>query len=70
MKHYRALVDLFYPTDPAIVEAIAKGENPPMRSRGMRHVAAGEVVDDIPTASIAGLLAKGRIEEVKRAKGQ
>ena len=61
---YRALVDLFYPTDPTVLRALADGTNLPMRQRGMKHVSAGTVVDDIPEVSIAGLLEKGRIERV------
>lgn len=61
---YLALVDLFYPTDRAVLRALASGENPPLRARGMKHVAAGSVVEDIPTVSIKGLLAKRKIEAV------
>ena len=62
---YRALVDLFYPTDTSIVRRLADGENLPMRGRGMKHVPAGTVVDDIPAVSIPVLLAKGKIERVE-----
>ena len=61
---YRALVDLFYPTDPDTLQALRDGTHVPLRARRMKHVGVGEVVSDIPTESIAGLLAKGRIEEV------
>lgn len=51
---YRALATLRYPTNPT-----AKREN-----WEWKRVAAGEVVDDIPSKSVAWLLAKGRIEIV------
>lgn len=63
-KHYRAVVDLFYPTDVAILRRLIAGEDMPLRVRGMKMVNAGDIVDDIPEVSVAGLLAAGRIEEV------
>lgn len=64
MKKYRALVDLFYPTDAKVLRALAAGENLPLRGRRMKHVAAGDEVTDIPPVSVKGLLEAGRIEEV------
>ena len=61
---YRALRPLYYPVDPAVVQRLTDGENLPMRTRGMRVVAEGDVVDDLPAVSIPVLLAKGWIEEV------
>ena len=61
---WRLLRDLWYPTDPAVVQSLTNGDNPPLRSRGMRHITAGEVVGDIPAASVPVLLAKGWIEPV------
>lgn len=61
---YRALRDLFYPIDKAIVRRLAAGEDLPMRARGMRVVAAGDIADDLPAISVPVLLAKGWIEEV------
>ncbi len=68
MTKYRALVDLRYPTDPAIIERLLKGETIPDAQLGhVRDVKAGHTVDDIPATSVAGLLAKGRIEVVPDA---
>lgn len=53
-KRYRALVGLSYPTNPR-----ASREN-----WVMKHVAAGDVVDDIPGKSVKWLLDGGRIEKV------
>ena len=61
---YKALFDLFYPTDPEVVQRLHNGENLPMRKRGMKHVAAGTIVDDLPEVSIPVLLAKGKIVAV------
>ena len=61
---YRALRDLYYPTDPAVLRLLVAGENLPMRGRNMKTVPAGSIVSDIPKASVAVLLAKGWIEEV------
>lgn len=64
-RQYRAVVDLWYPTDPAIIARLLAGERIPMRARGLRHVTAGTVITDMPAVSIAGQLAKGRIVEVQ-----
>ncbi len=65
MTRYRALVDLRYPTDPAIIKRLLDGEDIPDAQLGhVRDVKAGHLADDIPATSVAGLLAKGRIEVV------
>ena len=64
VKRYRALVDLWYPTDPAIIRRIRDGENMPNKERKIKHINPGDVVSDLPGVSIAGLLLKGMIEEV------
>ena len=53
-KRYRVLVTLRYPINPR-----AKREN-----WEWKRVRPGTVVEDIPTISVAGLLAKGAIELV------
>ena len=63
MTAYRALRELRYPTDPEIVARLVAGENPPLRARHMKTVAAGMAVDDLPAESIPLLLEKGWIEE-------
>ena len=65
MTRYRALTFLHYPTDPAVIARLLDGEDIPMDERGpMKSVEAGSIVHDLPETSVAGLLAKGRIEEV------
>lgn len=61
---YRALVGLNYPTAPDIIARLLRGENVPFEERGERRVEAGEIVSDIPAASIPWLLEAGEIEEV------
>lgn len=56
--------EISYPTDPAIVARLLAGEAIPMADRGMVSRRAGDVVDDIPAESIAGLLAAGDIVAV------
>lgn len=63
MTAYRALRELRYPTDPEIIAKLVAGENPPLRARHMKVVAAGIVVDDLPAESIPVLIEKGWIEE-------
>jgi hypothetical protein len=63
-KKYRALRGLAYPTDPKIVKRLQAGEDIPWEERGCKEVAAGQVVDDIPSVSLAWLLDAGAIEEV------
>lgn len=65
MKKYRCLVDLRYPTDPAIIRKLKAGEDIPMHRRGARIAARGEIVTDLPAVSIPGLLEARWIEEVK-----
>jgi len=64
MKSYRALVELWYPTDRNILRRLRAGERVPMEQRHDKFVAVGEIVSDIPAESIGGFLAKGKIEEV------
>lgn len=66
---YRVLVGLDYPTNPHAVERILAGEDVPWAERGARRAEPGDVVRDLPAASIPGLLAKGRIEEVSPPVG-
>lgn len=63
-QKYRALVGLSYPTDARIIARLKKGEDIPLEARSEHRAEAGEIVDDIPVASIAWLLAGGYIEEV------
>lgn len=63
-KQYQVNHELFYPTNPAVLRKLKAGENLPLIQRGMKHVVLGEIVDDIPAVSIAGLLEKGWIQEV------
>ena len=65
---YRALVPLFYPTDPDIVRRLQEGEAIRWDDRHHKEAAPGEIVDDIPLVSIPILLEKGWIEIVKEAK--
>ena len=62
---YRALVDLWYATDPAAIARIRAGEKKvPWGERRERHVYAGQIANDLPAVSVPGLLEKGWIEEV------
>jgi len=65
---YRALVDLFYPVSAMTIRALERGDNIPLRKRNMKHVPAGTIVEDVPAASVAELLATGRIELVSNDK--
>lgn len=67
MAKYRALRDLWYPTDARIIRRLRDGEEIPMHHRHLKKVIAGEIVDDIPNVSVKGLLANGWIEEVSDA---
>lgn len=69
-SRYRVLVGLDYATSPSAIRRIQAGESKlPFAERRMRRAEVGEVVEDIPTSSIAGLLAKGYIEEVMTDDG-
>ena len=61
---YRALVELFYPTDPGVIQRVLDGEQVKLSRRGMKRADAGAIVDDLPEASVEWLLAKGKIEPV------
>ena len=65
---YRVLTDeLFYPTDPDIVRRLKAGEKIGWDARRNKSVVKGDVVEDIPSVSVPGLLKAGWIEEVKPA---
>lgn len=64
VRRFRALRELWYPTDPAVIARIRANAKVPMRDRGMKTILAGDVVEDIPAVSIRVLLEKGWIEEV------
>lgn len=64
MTQYRVLIPsgIEYPTDPAIVRRIKRGEKVAYAERGHRRAECGELVDDIPKESLAVLVRKGWIE--------
>ena len=68
---YRVLVDgLTYPTDPRILRRLAAGEQIPLGKRGMCEPhPIGDIVDDLPRGSIAGLIAAGWVEPVEEVVG-
>ena len=63
-RRYRALTGISYPTDPKVIKRILSGELVPFEERGVKEVAAGQVVDDIPAVSVPWLLDQNLIEEV------
>jgi len=63
-KRYRALAPLAYPTNRRVIERILKGESVSWEERRVKEVAEGEIVSDIPEASVGWLLEAGLIEEV------
>lgn len=63
-RRFRALRGLNYPTDPAVVDRLLSGERVPREDRKEKRVEAGDIVDDIPSVSVANLLSRGYIEEV------
>lgn len=63
MKRYRALVGLTYPDGAANVELARKGKLDKVTK--WKRVEPGEIVSDIPAASIPWLLADGKIELVE-----
>ena len=67
MSRYRVLVDgLTYPTDPRILRRMAAGEQIPLGKRGMCEPhGVGDIVDDLPPASIKGLTLARWIELVE-----
>ena len=64
MTQYRVLIPsgIEYPTDPAIVRRIKRGEKVAYAERGHKRAEAGDVVDDIPKESVSVLVRKGWIE--------
>ena len=63
-KRYRVLVELLYPTDPAIIARLQAGENVPWPECGRKRAHVGDIVSDLPAYYIPTALAKGRIEAV------
>lgn len=64
-QRYRVLkTPLFYPTDPGVIRRIQAGENVPWPERRRKKARPGQVVSDLPAASVPGLLRKGLIEAV------
>lgn len=61
-QQHRALVAIAYPTSEEAIARIQAGEQVPWVERAVREVAAGEVVDDIPAASLGWLLEQGIVE--------
>lgn len=62
---YRILnPEISYPTDASIIARLLAGDDIPIEDRGIVRRTAGEIVDDIPEVSVAGLLADGDIEIV------
>jgi hypothetical protein len=72
MTSYRVLIPsgIEYPTDPAMVRRLKRGDKVPYAERGNKHVRKGRVVDDIPKESVPILLRKGWIEEVVEKGGE
>ncbi len=64
---YRVLVSgLQYPTDPRVLRRLEAGEKIPLRQRRMCEPhAVGDIVDDVPKASLPVLLSKHWIEPVE-----
>lgn len=63
MPAYRALRPLYYRSDPVAIRKVKAGLHVPMLASKPKQCAAGDVVADLPTASVAWLLAKGWIEQ-------
>lgn len=61
---YRVLIPsgIEYPTDPAIIRKLKRGDRVPYGDRGHKRAECGDVVDDIPKESVAVLVRKGWIE--------
>lgn len=61
---YKVIIPTGYPTDPAIIRRLLAGEGDqiPLEDRGMFEAVAGQIVTNIPTCCVGGLLAKGAIE--------
>lgn len=67
MTSYRVLIPsgIEYPTDPAMVRRLKRGEKIAIADRGHRRAEPGAVVDDIPKESVTVLVRKGWIEAVE-----
>ena len=65
MTRYRALVPLYYRTDPAVIRRVKAGEKVPFAESKIRTCKAGALVNDLPRESVAGLLRKKWIEAVE-----
>ena len=61
---YRVLVGLTYPTDPEVILRIQDGGTVPAHSRGLKRAEPGEIVDDLPEASLPWLVEQGMVEPV------
>ncbi len=53
-------------TDDAQLAALIKGATIPLADRKTRYAVEGEIVTDLPTVSVAGLLADGRIKKAPK----
>lgn len=65
-RRYRVHVGLEYPTDPDVIRRLRAGEPIPMAERGLKRAEPGDIVADLPEASVPWLLGLGAIEEVGR----
>ena len=61
---YRILVELSYPTDPAVLARLRAHEGVPWEERGMVVHLPGELVADVPEESVPWLLEQGVLERV------
>ena len=61
---YRILVELSYPTDPAVLARLRAHEDVPWEERGMTVHLPGELVTDVPEESVPWLLEQGVLERV------
>lgn len=68
---YRVLIPsgIEYPTDPAIIRRIIRGEPVSFAQRQHKRAEPGDIVSDIPKDSVPALLRKGWIERVDASEG-
>lgn len=64
MAEYRVLNGISYPTDPKIVRRLLAGEHIPWTARHLKRAEPGDVVADLPAASVPWLLEQGHIAPV------
>lgn len=71
-KRWRVLADgLQYPIDPDVIKRLKAGEMLTDAERGeLRSPAVGDIVDDIPEASVSSCLAQGWIEDGDKAPAE